>query len=209
MYALILALLLVVQAGSLAEPPARPIDALPGIESHLTDPARRLSEQERQVIDRNLGSLQADTQVDVAFYVTDRDEPILPLAKRCLEGWKIGKAWKGGVLLVVDRNLSECVLLMTNPDYPLPSKTAERIRERMASKLRSQALGSTLREAVVILRRELQVYSPQPVVHPAFEPNRARGLRYALGAAAVLILAGLSQFIRAKNRKESKPGDPA
>jgi len=157
---------------------------IPGINGHMTDPTKALSDADKTAIEDKLSKIQQDTRIDVAGWIVDAPEDTLEgLGSEAYRRWRIGADWDNGVFFIVPKsgrarliqnhdkpevNASDAAQLLAADDPP--ASMAERIN-RMAD-----VAGTMLRAATLRAR-------PRGHNHPH------RGLVYGAGAALVLLAA--------------------
>ena len=170
---------------------------VPGIESHLTDASKQLSLKDRQSIDELLGSIQSDTKVDAVVYILAFPVKSLnEMAKTCFSTWSIGKSWEGGgILLLISQDMKHCSVAMSSRDTPLKSEVALQLEKSVSERLSQGQATSAIRFAAERLRRYLSMRR-RPTVQPPFKPNMEGTRQYCLGAAMIVLLAGVSGFVR-------------
>jgi uncharacterized membrane protein YgcG len=164
---------------------------VPGIESHLTDPGKQLSEADRKLIDEWLGAIQTEAKVDaVVFLLADSVTSLKDMGEACFKTWGIGKSWEGGgVLLIVTRDLKDCALVMSQKDSPIKAGIARQLEEQFRARLRQGSAASAIKFAVQKLHRTIQSGGRRPVVHPPFKPNVEGTRHYGMGVLVIVLLA--------------------
>lgn len=180
--------------------PGVALPPVPGIESHLTDKGRVLSDADRESIDRSLGSIQQDTKVDVAVVILDFPaEPLPEMAQAIFQTWSIGRSWEGGgMLVVVSQDLKECAIATTDKDIPLPAQLVRQLEEVLRTLLEQRQLAVGLRSVVSRIHRAVSARRPHAEApRLRFEPDTARIRNFSLG----LLVTGLLSVLSYKGRR--------
>ncbi len=178
---------------SLAAPPP-----VPSIEGHLTDAAKRLTQDQRSALERALDDIQAVYKVDLAIHLLDTEVPsVEDMSNRCFEAWSIGKSWDGGGLLItVSKDLKDLAITTTAPDKPLNPNTVKLLKSGLRSALDQAELSRVLQSTVARIHRLMALTRPYPKVHPPLNRRVRSAQNFAFGALFVVFLAILSTRVR-------------
>jgi uncharacterized membrane protein YgcG len=80
---------------------------IPGINGHMTDPTKALSDADKTAIEDKLSKIQQDTRIDVAGWIVDAPEDTLEgLGSEAYRRWRIGADWDNGVFFIVPISLA-------------------------------------------------------------------------------------------------------
>lgn len=157
---------------------------IPGINGHMTDPDRTLSDADKTSTEDTLSKIQEDTRIDVAGWVVDAPENQLDdLGNEAYHRWNIGRDWDNGIFLMVPK--SGRVHVIQNRTKPaLTAVEVHRVIDAdspsspMAQRLDkiANAVGGIVRNNALRAR-------------PAGQNDPGDAIWYACGAGAVLLIA--------------------
>ncbi|MBS2026611.1 MAG: TPM domain-containing protein [Deltaproteobacteria bacterium] len=180
-------------SGMVVECPPALAQDIPGINGHMTDPDRRLSDADKKAIEDQLSGLQEETHVDIAGWVTHAaDNQVEELGARAYRQWNIGKAWDNGVFFVIPATgRAHLIVDRARPELTAAEQArvlaADRPEAPLATRL--NALADTAGSLV-----KAKVFHARP---PGPKDGR-RALAYGAGAVAMALGSGL--FGRRKRR---------
>src|SRR5262245_60204310 len=90
----------------------------PPMQGHVTDPPGKLSPQEKATLEDLLGSIQAETRVEVAAFIANVPAAQLDdVGKAAFARWGIGRKRDSGVLIAVCADASAARVIL-DPERP-------------------------------------------------------------------------------------------
>jgi hypothetical protein len=157
---------------------------IPGIDGHVTDPTHALSASDKTAIDENLGKIQQDTRIDVAAWIVDaKEDALTELGNEAYRRWNIGRDWDNGVFLIVPKVGRAKLIQKQGRPALSPSEAEQLVAADNPALSMNQRLDRLADAAGTVIRGK--TFHPRP--HGESCPPR--GVRYAGGATAVLLIA--------------------
>jgi hypothetical protein len=183
-------------------PPPRPFRAaplnVPGINGHMTDPTRKLSDDAKKEVEDRLTKIAEDTHIDVAGWITNApDDQTEALGNEAYKRWSIGVWWDNGVFYAFPA--SGHVHIIQDPAHH--ELTPDEEKKIIAAENPSDDFQKRI-DALEAATREIIVPKTTGRARPWGTNRPERGNYYLFGAAAVFLAAVALSF---RKRKTSTP----
>jgi hypothetical protein len=163
---------------------------IPGIDGHMTDPGRKLSDADKRSIEEKLGKIQDETHIDVAGWISDSPEDqAMALGNRAFRSWNIGRDWDNGVFLFFPaEGRVRIIQTLSKPALPAPDVALLSAADApdMELRLRLERLADKAR--TLLVARTTKQARPWGEAHPEM------GHRW-LALAGVVLLAALAMSL--------------
>ena len=165
-------------------------DDVPALEGHVTDPSDVLSAPERASLEELLGSIQSETNVDVATFVAAvPDDQVEAAGRKAFDAWGIGRAWTNGVLIVVTTDAQAATLALSSTRSAIDAGVAKDIASEIPAAVRSKGFAAAIRGAAGRVHDLVRDASKVPFVRPAGRGHPDVGLRFAIAFGFVALVA--------------------
>lgn len=171
---------------------------IPGIQGHMTDPTRQMSDAAKAAVEDKLGKIAEDTHIDAAGWITNAPEDqVDALGNEAYKRWSIGVWWDNGVFFAFPATGRVHII----QDKAKPELNAAEVAKLAAADNPNESDYQKRIERLADVEREILIPKTEKKARPWGTNRPGLGNEY-LAAAFALALAGVVMSVRRKRRTD-------